>query len=210
MLHRLIALASVLLIALIAQAIGGATPQPPGPAQLAALMTGKWRLNKELSPAMVSPGPGREGRRGGGPSRAVTFAVPQRGGRGGGDSREPAREVPFVTDAEAAAQAALSVLEQVPIELTIEATAGQMTLTEPRGPSVFRIDGKTTPVEVPGGTIKVKSRWDRASLRQEFSSALRKLERSWSVDSSDRLVVTQRAEGVSIRRRDSRAIFDRQ
>jgi hypothetical protein len=206
MLHRLIALASVLLVA---QAIGGATPQTPGPAQLAALMTGKWRLNKELSPAMVSPGPGR-GRRGGGPSRAVTFAAPQRGGRGGGDSREPAREVPFVTDAEAAAQAALSVLEQVPIELTIEATAGQLTLTEPRGPSVFRIDGKATPVEVPGGTIKVKSRWDRASLRQDFSSALRKLERSWSVDSSDRLVLTQRAEGVSIRRRDSQAIFDRQ
>jgi hypothetical protein len=207
MLHRTIALTVALLSA---QGLGSATPQTPGPVELAARMTGTWKLNRELSPGMAEPGGGREGRRGG-LSLAAAFAAPQRGARGaGGDSREPAREVPFVTDAEAAAQAALGLLERVPLELTIEATPTQMRLIEARGPSVFLIDGKTTPVDVPGGTIKVKSRWDRASLRQEFSSAQRKLGRSWSVDSSHRLVLTQRFEGVSIRRRDSQATFDKQ
>jgi hypothetical protein len=187
----------------------GAVPQAPAPGELAARMTGRWKLNRELSPDLAKPGPGR-GRRGGGPSFAMAPAVSQRGGRGDSGASEPRAEMPAVTAAEAAAQAALAAIQEVPPELTIDATPAVMTLTEPRGPSTFQIDGKDAKVEVPGGVIKVKSKWDRTSLRQDFSSAMRKVTRSWSVDASGRLVLNQRVEGISLKRTDIQAFFDRQ
>lgn len=198
-----------LAILLLAGSGLGAVPQAPGPAELAARMTGRWKLNRELSPDLAKPGPGR-GRRGGGPSFAVAPGVLQRGGRGDGGTGELRGEMPAVTEAEAAAQAALAAIQVIPPELTIEATAAAMTLTESRGPSVFQIDGKDAKVDVPGGVIKVKSKWDRASLRQDFSSAMRKLTRSWSVDANGRLVLNQRVEGISVKRTDIQALFDRQ
>jgi len=198
-----------LAILLLAGSGLGPAPQAPAPGELAARMTGRWKLNRELSPDLAKPGPGR-GRRGGGPSFAVAPGVPQRGGRGDSGAGELRGEMPAVTEAEAAAQAALAAIQEVPPELTIEATLAAMTLTEPRGPSLFQIDGKDAKVEVPGGVIKVKSKWDRASLRQDFSSAMRKLTRSWSVDSNDRLVLNQRVEGISLKRTDVQAFFDRQ
>ena len=198
-----------LAIVLLAGSGLGAVPQAPVPAELAARMTGRWQLNRELSPDLAKPGPGR-GRRGGGPSFALAAGAAQRGGRGGSGGGEPRIEMPTVTDAEAAAQAALAAIQDVPAELTIEATATTMTLTEPRGPSVFKIDGKDAKVAVPGGTIKIKSKWDRVGLRQEFSSAMRKLTRSWSVDANGRLVLNQRVEGISLKRTDIQAFFDRQ
>ena len=119
-------------------------------------------------------------------------------------------ERPMITDAEAAAQAALTAIEQIPTELTIAATAAEMKLVEARGPSLFKIDGKNTDVAVPDGTIKVKSRWDGGLLRQEFSSAMRKLTRTWAVDANDRLVLGQWIEGIGLKRRDVAAVFDRQ
>lgn len=187
----------------------GAVPQAPAPAELAARMTGRWKLNRELSPDLAQPGPGR-GRRGGVPSFAIAPGVPQRGGRGDSGAGELRGEPPALTVAEAAAQAALAVIQEVPPELTIEATAAVMTLTEPRGPSLFQIDGKEAKVEVPGGVIKVKSRWDRAGLRQDFSSAMRKVTRLWSVDANGRLALNQRVEGLSLKRSDVQAFFDRQ
>ena len=198
----------------LAAAIVAANAMPLGfqqndPAALAAQLTGTWRLNKELSPTFVTPRPGRERGGGGGPSFNMA-AAPQRGARGGGD-REPAlSERPMITDAEAAAQAALTAIQQIPDELTIAATAAEMKLVEARGPSLFKIDGKNTDVAVPDGTIKVKSRWDRALLRQEFSSAMRKLTRTWTVDANDRLVLGQWIEGIGLKRRDVTAVFDRQ
>jgi hypothetical protein len=112
--------------------------------------------------------------------------------------------------AEAAAQAALSIIQQVPLELTIEATPAEIKVIEPRGQSVFRIDGKSTPIEVPGGTIKVKSKWDKASLRQEFSSTQRMLLRSWSVDSNGRLVLAEHIESVAFKSKETQAVFDKQ
>lgn len=119
-------------------------------------------------------------------------------------------ERPSVTSGEAAAQAALAAIEQVPLELKIDATADAVTFIEPRGQAFFRIDGKTANVEVPDGTIRVKCRWDGSTLRQEFSSTQRMLRRSWSVDHDGRLRLTQRVEGLSFMARDSRAVFDRQ
>lgn len=192
---------------LLAAHPGTAVSQSPTPADLAAKLTGRWKLNTALSQPF--PGVG-EGRRGGGPAFALAGALPQRGGRGGTGSGEPGVEAPFVTTEEAAAQTALAAIQQLPSELTIEATAADMKLTEARGDSFFKIDGKNTTIQVPGATMKVKSKWERAALRQEFSTALRSLVRSWSVNADGRLVVTQRAQSARFVSKDVQTVFDRQ
>jgi hypothetical protein len=189
-----------------AQCLAGALLQAPTNAELAVRMTGRWKLNKELSPAV---GSGGEGRRGRGASFSVAPGTPQRGGRGGGEGA-PGFERPMVTTEEAAAQAALAVIQQVPLEMTIDATVAELNLVEPRGPSLFKIDGKNTPIEVPGGRIKVKSKWDRGKLNQEFSSALQALVRSWSVDADGRLVLTQHLQSPTFNSKPVRALYDRQ
>lgn len=176
-------------------------------AELAAKLTGRWVLNRDLSPGLT-PGEGRGGR-GRGPAFSVGASVQRGGGRGGGGGSGGV-EMPMVTTAEAAAQAALSAIQQVPLELTIDATPAEVTFLEPRGESHFRVDGRNTRVDVPGGTITVRSRWDRAELRQEFSSTQRVLRRSWSIDADGHLVLTQRIESLAFRSGESRAVFDRQ
>jgi len=110
---------------------------------------------------------------------------------------------------EVAAQTALTILHQVPMEVTIEATAESVTFHEPRGEWHFKIDGKNNSMDVPGGTLHSKSKWDHATLRQEFSSAQKKLVKSWAIDANDRLVLTERFESVTANS-ESKAVFDRQ
>ena len=168
--------APLALAALLLAGPGLATPRTQGgaPADLAAKISGRWRLNQSLSPGLAEP-PARG--RSGGAGRGALFAVAapafQRGGRGGGGGGASGggADSPIMSE-EVAAQAALDIIQQVPSELTITAGADSVELVEPRGQSQFKIDDKNATVEVPGGTIKVKSRWDRATLRQEFSSAL--------------------------------------
>lgn len=114
-----------------------------------------------------------------------------------------------MTAEEVAAQAALSVLHEVPKELTIGATADAVTFGEPRGEWHFKIDGKNSPMQVPGGAIHCKSKWDKGVLRQEFSSAQRRLVKSWSLDGSDRLLLIEKIESTTLNS-ESRAVFDRQ
>jgi hypothetical protein len=201
------------MVLLAGQAPGAVIIQTPNVQELASKMTGSWRVNKELSPGLSNSGRGREGRRGMGPTFGVMLIAAQRGGRGGGGggggAESGANMAPLVP-AEVAAQAALSIIQQVPLELTIEATPAEIKVTEPRGQSVFRIDGKNAPIEVPGGTIKVKSKWDKASLRQEFSSTQRMLVRSWSVDSNGRLVLAEHIESVTFKSKETQAVFDKQ
>jgi hypothetical protein len=194
-----------------AHSLAGALVQAPTPEELASRLTGTWKLNRELSPTLSNPRPG-EGRRGRGASFAMSAAgAPQRGGRGGGGgANEPGFERPMVTTEEAAAQAALAAIHQVPPELTIEATASEMKLVEARGESLFKIDGKTATVAVPGARIKVKSKWDRGKLRQEFSSALQALVRSWSVDAQGRLILTQQIQSPTFKTKEFQAFFDKQ
>jgi hypothetical protein len=110
---------------------------------------------------------------------------------------------------EVAAQAALSILHQVPVEMTIEATAETVTVREPRGEWHFTIDDKKSLMDVPGGTLHHKSRWDRGTLHQEFWSAQKKLVKSWSLEANDRLVLTEKFESVTSNSH-SKAVFDRQ
>jgi hypothetical protein len=135
----------------------------------------------------------------------------QRGGRGGGGAGGGGLgggESAALTDEEIAAQAALTVLHQVPLEITIEASADAVTFREPRGAWMFRIDGKTTTMGVPGGTVRTKSKWDHAILRQEFWSVQRKLVKSWSIDADQRLVLAETVEGLTSHT-ESKAVFDR-
>jgi hypothetical protein len=190
----------------LTSAAGAAGPQPAGVAEIAAKMTGRWKLNVELSPGLVEQEPAGRGRRGG---ALFSIASPQRG-RPGIPTVDPGIEPPLVTDEEQAAQQALRIIQQVPPEITIEATPTEMKTIEARGESVFKIDGKNATVPVPGSTIKVKSRWDRSTLRQEFSSAMRTLKRAWSIDANGRLVLTQHSESIRGRTKPVEAIFDRQ
>jgi hypothetical protein len=95
------------------------------------------------------------------------------------------------------------------MEMKIEATAETITVREPRGEWRFTIDGKNTAMAVPAGMIHSKSRWDHSALRQEFSSAQRRLVKTWSVDANDHLVLTERYESVTLNS-ESKAVFDRQ
>jgi hypothetical protein len=211
-------------VVLVTVLTGGRLPaalvaQSGSAADVASKMTGHWKLNQDLSPGLTTPGRGRTG----GAARGALFAVAapafQRGGRGGGGgggggaggaaAGGSGADSPLMSE-EVAAQAALSTVQQVPTELEIAASTQSVEFIEPRGRSVFKVDGKNTTVEVPGGSIKVKSRWDRGSLRQEFSSAQRTLKRSWSIDEQNHLVLTQHVESISLMTKDARAVFDRQ
>jgi hypothetical protein len=197
--------ASLIAVAFLSSALTAARSQPAGVAEIAAKMSGRWKLNVELSPRLREQAPAG---RGGGALFALAASPPQRG-RANMPS-EPGIELPMMTDEERAAQQALAAIQQVPPELTIEASPAEMKTIEPRGESVFKIDGKNATVPVPGSTIKVKSRWDRSTLRQEFSSAMRTLKRAWSIDANGHLVLTQHSESIRGSTKPVVAIFDRQ
>src|SRR5207249_3543629 len=59
------------------------TAQSGTPAEVAAKLMGRWKLNTELTPTFTKPGRGRGGL-GGAVSFARASALVQRGGRGGG------------------------------------------------------------------------------------------------------------------------------
>ena len=138
-------------------------------------------------------------------------AMQRGGGRGGGapgGGGQPGSESAPLMAEEIAAQAALATLHQVPLEIVIEAQAGSVTFREPRGEWHFNIDGKNASMDVPGGTLHSKSKWEKGALRQEFSSTRRKLVKTWSVDAQDRLVLTERVESFAPTS-ESKAVFDR-
>ena len=93
--------------------------------------------------------------------------------------------------------------------MTIEATAETVTFREPRGEWRYTIDGKNAVIDVPGGRLRSKSKWDHGTLRQEFSSVQKKLVKSWSIDANDRLVLTEKFESFASNS-ESKAVFDRQ
>jgi hypothetical protein len=200
-------LAVILFTALTAY--GAGVGAQPANADIAARISGSWQLNKELSPILAAPGPGRGGRGGGALFALAPAAFGQRGGRGGGGGGGGTEAGSPLMKEEVAAQAALTILEQVPLEITIQATASEITFTEPRGQWIYKIDGKNATIQVPGSTLKVKTKWDRDVLRQEFSSTRRVLKRSWTVNADNRLVLTQRIESLTYNTKDMQAVFDR-
>lgn len=208
--HAVAPMAAVFTMAALVAAATPVEGQSASATDVAARLSGHWKLNEELTPA--SPRPAGRGR--GGASFAVAGAAAQRGGgrggagAGGGGAQPGDASSPLMAE-EVAAQSALAILHEVPKEMTIEATADGILFREPRGEWRFTIDGKNSALEVPGGTLHSKSRWDHGALRQEFSSARKKLVKVWSIDANDRLVLTEKFESVTSNS-ESKAVFDRQ
>jgi len=187
----------------LASAAVSLTAQRATPAELAAKLSGTWKINLELSPSLGAPG--RRGGRAGGAAFAVAGFVPQRGGMGGGQGAAS-----DLTPEERAARAAMQQLQQIAPLVTIQATADTVTFADARGLRAYRIDGKTAKVDVSGTMVNTKSRWDRAALRQEFEVPQSRLIQTWEVDRDGRLVLTARVESLTLMSTESKAVYDRQ
>lgn len=191
--------------------LSGLSAQKLTPADAALKLSGSWKLNRELSPGFRAPGGGGgEGRRGGGPAFAVGALVPQRGGGGGRGGDAVAQTTQDLTPEELAGQAALRQLQQVAEAITVSASVDRVTFRDLRGERTYAIDDKTARLDVGGATLMVKSKWDKLTLRQEFSNPTRKLIQTWDVDESGRLVLKARLESMSLNTPDVKAVFDRQ
>ena len=71
------------------------------------------------------------------------------------------------------------------------------------------INDKTSEMFVSSSPVKVKSKWDKQVLKQEFSNLQAKLVQTWSVDGSDRLVLTAKLESLRLITPERKAVFDR-
>jgi hypothetical protein len=183
------------------------------PPDVWAKMSGTWKLNLELSPSVTAPGRSGGRSRGGGASFAVGLALLQRGGGrgGGGGGGEPGGEGGAeIPPEEIVAQRVLQAFQQVPTDVTIAATPVSVSFKDPTGQGTFAIDGKTVELTIEGSKIKVKSKWEKATLRQEFSTSRRKVIRSWSLDAAGHLILAMKVESMMMNTIETRAVFDRQ
>jgi len=185
-------------------ALPGIAAQKASPADLAAKLSGTWVINRELSTGFRGGGPGRRGG-GAAPRFAVASIVPQgRGGGGGGVS-----DATDLTPEQRAEQAAMRTLQQLSEQITIAATADSVTFTDARGEHAYPVNDKNTKVEVGGSSVTVRSKWDKDTLKQEFSNTQAKLTETWSVDGNGRLVLTAKVESMTLRTPDQKAVFDK-
>jgi hypothetical protein len=186
---------------------GGLSAQKASPADLAAKLSGTWTINQELSPGFAAPA-GRGRRGGGGPSFAIAGIAGQRPGSvpRGGDANGPGD----LTPEEMAGIQAMRQLQQIAPTITIKATAESVTFADPRGEQTYTINDKNSTIDVAGSKITAKNKWDKATLRQEFSNSKSKLIRTWEVDDSNRLVLKAKLESMTMMSTEVKAVFDRQ
>jgi hypothetical protein len=188
-------LSIVVMTVVFAGAAAGA--QKLTPQDLAGKLSGTWALNRDLSTGFRTPG-----RRGG--------LLLQRG-RGGGGGRETTPSDPGdLTPGQRAEQAAMRQLQQIAERIAIKASVESVTFTDTRGERTFAINDKTSKIDVGGSLVNVKSKWDKDSLRQEFSNTQAKLVETWGVDDTGRLVLTAKLESLNLLTPPERAVFDRQ
>ena len=176
--------------------------QKTSPADTAARLSGRWTINRSLSPSV-----GGRGRSGPPPSRGAGYrpaALLQRGGGGGVASGSG-----DLTPAELAERTAMRQFLQIPPEVTIKATADTVSFVDVRGEQTCAIDGKSTPVDLPDVKISTKCRWDKQQLRQEFAATRSKVTRTWSVDDTDHLVIKARVEAIGQDVTEATAVYDR-
>ncbi len=186
----------------------GFSPQKPSPADLAAKLSGTWTLNAELSPGFSAPGRGGRGG-GGGPALAIGSMGVQRGGRGGTGGDLPNGPADL-TPEERAGQAAIRQLQQIAATFAINATPESVTFTDPRGEQTFAINDKNMTIDIAGAKITARNKWDKASLRQEFSNPKSKLVRTWEIDENNRLLLKAKLESMTLMSTEVKAVFDRQ
>jgi hypothetical protein len=174
------------------------------PADVAAKLTGTWKVNRELSPS-IGRGRGR-GRSAGMAPRLALASFQRGGGRGGADASTPQD----LTPEQAASRAAAQALQQIPELLTIEATADSMTFKETRGTFTYPINNKSIKMDIGAAKVDVKTKWDKLAVRQEFSTTDQKVIKTWDVDENGRLVLKLRVESLTMSSADAVAVFDRQ
>jgi hypothetical protein len=151
--------------------------QKATPADLAAKISGTWVVNIENSPGLHRQGGGQGSLRTPSGVRVETAAFMQRrrGGGGGGFGSSPAD----LTPREQAEQAAINSFQLAAQQVEITATATNVTFKDTAGERTYMIDGKNHPVEINGAEVSTKSRWDKNTLKQEFSAGGVKVTHVW-------------------------------
>jgi hypothetical protein len=71
------------------------------------------------------------------------------------------------------------------------------------------VNDNASTIDGGGSPVKVKSKWDKQSLKQEFSNTQAKLAQTWSVDGADHLALTAKLESLTLVTPERKAIFDR-
>ena len=104
---------------------------------------------------------------------------------------------------------AMRELQQLAEVITIKATPEQVAFEDARGQRSYALDGKNVKVTVAGAEVSTKSRWDKAVLKQEFSTASSKLTQTWDVDENGRLVLVAKVESLRLMTPDQKAVFDK-
>jgi hypothetical protein len=178
-------------------------------AEAAARLSGTWTINRELTSGFNAPG--RRGGRGGAQFslRGDGLSSPAAYGQRGGAGPSTAQDATDMTAAERAAMAAMRELQQVAETITIKATADQIVFEDARGQRSYTIDNKNAKITVAGADVNAKSRWDKAVLRQEFSTPSSKLIQTWDVDDNGRLVLVAKVESLKLVTPDQKAVFDK-
>jgi hypothetical protein len=186
----------------------GVHAQKPQPADIAAKMSGTWKINRELSPSVKPPAPPRGGgMANAGGARLVLASMQRRGGGGGGGGVTTNADL---TPEVLAARAAIRELQAVPEVVTVKATAQTIAFSDPRGERAYDINGKNAKMDVNGTSLSVKTKWDKENVRQEFSTPEMKLVKTWGLDDSGHLVLTMRIESMTLNTADTKAVYDRQ
>ena len=193
--------------------IVGAVAQKLTPAEAAARLSGTWTINRELTSGFNAAG--RRGGRGGGGNFSLGGNAARFGPtasyaqRGGGTGPSTASDMSDLSPAERAEMAAMRELQQLAEVINIKATAEQIAFEDARGQRIYAIDNKNTKLTVAGSEVNTKSRWDKAVLRQEFSTSSSKLIQTWEVDENGRLVLTAKVESLRLMTPEQKAVFDR-
>jgi hypothetical protein len=179
------------------------------PQDLAAKLSGTWVLNRDMSTGFGAPGRGRGGTpsafaeatadkspglRRPGPLFA-TVAAAQKGARGGLSTPSDATDL---TPEQRAEQAAMRQLQQIDEHITIKASAEAVTFVDARGERTYAINDKNVTIDVGGSSVKVRSKWDKRVLRQEFNNTQAKLVQTWGLDDADHLVLTAKVESLTM------------
>jgi hypothetical protein len=204
-------------VALVGVMVAGPGVDARQPADIAAKLSGSWVLNRDLSSGFGGRGRGRAG---GAPARPL-FAVAAPLQRGGGAGSTP-RDATDKTPEQRAEEAAMQQLERISDRITIKASADSVTLVDARGERTFAINDKTSTIDVGGTSVKVKSKWDKKVLRQEFTNSQAKLVQTWGLDDAGHMVLTMKVESMTLNlgagadrpsvlvTPEQKAVFDRQ
>jgi len=188
---------TVMFLAVAAAAVAVVAPQArQTTADVATRLTGSWKLNRDLSP-------GFSGGRGRGATRYEVGFFPQGRGGGGQDASD-------LTPAELDAAKAIRDFQALPDQMKIEASETSVTFTDVRGTRTYAVDDKTIKIDAGITKINGKSKWDKGTLRQEFSSPATKVIYLWTPSADGKqLAVTLKIEDARTPR-EQKAVFDKQ